>query len=96
MIIYKCFVFQRMLFFSNKENQCVFGILTLLHKQKSTYTKMFKETKVSHTTLQRVLSGLQKQNLITKYDIGHKKVDYEITDKGDKVLLLLRELKKLL
>ena len=85
-----------MLFFTSKENQCIFRILTILHNKKSTYTKMFRDTKVSHTTLQRVLMKLQEQNLISKYDIGHKKVDYEISDRGVKILLLLRELKKYL
>ncbi len=85
-----------MLFFSTKENHCVFGVLTVLQQKKSTYTKMFRETKVSHTTLQLVLEKMQATGLIAKYDIGHKKVDYEITKKGTHCLLLLRDLKKVL
>lgn len=57
---------------------------------------MFKETKVSHTTLQNVLCKMQENHLINKYDIGHKKVDYEITEKGLKCLLVLREFKRVL
>ncbi len=85
-----------MLFFSTKENQCVFGVLTVLQQKKSTYTKMFRQTKVSHTTLQLVLEKMLSHNLIVKYDIGHKKVDYDITKKGMQCLLLLRELKRIL
>ncbi len=91
-----CFEFSLMLFFSTKENQCVFGVLTALQQRKSTYTKMFRETKVSHTTLQLVLEKMQTSGLIAKYDIGHKKVDYEITKKGTQCLVLLHELRKLL
>jgi len=39
---------------------------------------------------------MQENHLINKYDIGHKKVDYEITEKGLKCLLVLRELKRTL
>ncbi len=85
-----------MLFFNTKENLCLFGILSVLHRNKSTYTKMFRETKVSHTTLQLALEKMQKEGLIAKYDIGHKKVDYEITKKGTQCLILLQEVKKLL
>lgn len=74
----------------------MYGILLLLYKQKSTYTKMFKQTKVSHITLQRALRQLQEQHLINKYDIGHKKVDYDISEKGIKVLFNLQELRKYL
>lgn len=84
-----------MLFFNSQENKCIFGILMILHKEKSTYTKMFKQTKVSHITLQRALFQLQQEHLIMKYDIGHKKVDYKITEKGIKVLVSLQELKRL-
>ena len=95
MLIFICFEFFLMLFFSTKENHCVFGVLTALYQRKSTYTKMFRDTKVSHTTLQLVLEKMQSSGLIVKYDIGHKKVDYEITKKGTQCLLLLLELKKL-
>ena len=58
---------------------------------------MFRKTKVSHTTLQSVLKELNEKEFIVKYDIGHQKVDYEITNKGKKmfkVLLQLTELAK--
>lgn len=85
-----------MLFFNSQENKCIFGILSMLYREKSTYTAMFKHTKVSHITLQRALVQLQNESLIKKYDIGHKKVDYLITEKGTKVLLSLQGLKKIM
>jgi len=76
-----------------RENRCILEVLGILDKGKSKYGKMFKETKVSHTTLQRVLKYLVKKRFIKKSDIGHMKVDYEITTKGRKLLKLLADLK---
>ena len=78
--------------FNFREISCIYEILQILNKGKSKYSKMFKETKVSHTTLQRVLNELIEKKFVNRYDIGHKKVDYEITDKGRKLLMLLSEL----
>ena len=76
-----------------REDSCVLRVLQILDKRKSKYGKMFKETKVSHTTLQRVLKYLVKKKFIKKHDIGHMKVDYEITRNGRKLLKLLTDLK---
>ena len=75
---------------------CTIEILRLLSKNKSKYTFMFKTTKVSHTTLQLVLEELMEKGLIEKYDIGHKKVDYEITKKGLKLFDSLMKIEKIL
>ena len=56
---------------------------------------MFRKTKVSHTTLQSVLRGLTEKGFIVKYDIGHQKVDYEVTNKGKKLLAVLIQLNDL-
>lgn len=78
---------------SSRESSCILEILQILDKGKSKYGRMFKETKVSHTTLQRVLKYLARKKFIKKHDIGHMKVDYEITNKGRKLLKLLNDLK---
>ena len=52
--------------FDFTENRCIFEILRILSKGKSKYSKMFKETKVSHTTLQRVLKDLEKKYLLSR------------------------------
>ena len=79
-----------------RENRCILDVLRILDKRKSKYGKMFKETKVSHTTLQRVLTYLAKKKFIKKHDIGHMKVDYEITKRGRKLLKSLSELEEIL
>ena len=56
---------------------------------------MFRKTKVSHTTLQSVLRELTEKGFIVKYDIGHQKVDYEITQRGRRLLVVLLELNQL-
>jgi len=70
--------------------------LKILEKGKSKYTKMFKQTKVSHTTLQSVLKDLTEKKFIKRKVIDHMNVDYEITEKGRKLLRRLEELKELL
>jgi DNA-binding HxlR family transcriptional regulator len=57
---------------------------------------MFKETRVSHTTLQGVLSELTRKKFVKKHDIGHQNVDYEITEKGRRLLQLLLNLQEIL
>ena len=79
-----------------RENSCILKVLKMLDRGKSKYTKMFKETKVSHTTLQRVLKYLAKKKFIKKHDIGHMKVDYEITSKGRRLLKSLVDLEEIL
>ena len=83
--------------FDFAEVRCIFEVLRMLNTRKSKYSEMFRKTKVSHTTLQSVLKELNEKEFIVKYDIGHQKVDYEITNKGKKKfkdLLQLTELAK--
>ena len=82
--------------FDTAEARCLLGVLKLLVKEKSKYSILFKSTRVSHTTLQSVLKEAENKKLIVKYDIGHQNVDYEITDKGKKLLRKLEEIKMLL
>ncbi len=78
------------------ENKCILEVLKILNKGKSKYSIMFKETGVSHTTLQSTLKGLVQKKFIKKHDIGHQNVDYEITGQGNKLLSKLIELKEIL
>ncbi len=80
--------------FSSKENQCLIEVLKILSKGNSKYGTMFKKTKVSHTTLQRVLKWLLERGFIIKYDVGHMNVDYEISEKGRRLLDLLIQVVK--
>ncbi len=82
--------------FDFTETKCIREVLKILSKRKSKYSKMFRETKVSHTTLQRVLRGLEKKKFIQKHDIGHQNVDYEINEKGRKLLIILLQLQEIL
>ena len=82
--------------FDSKEAYCILEVLKILNKGKSKYNLMFRKTKVSHTTLQAVLKALEEKKFIKKYDIGHMKVDYEITEKGKKLHYLLLQLNELL
>jgi len=79
-----------------KEASCIIQILVLLNKKKNKYNQMFKTTKVSHTTLQNSLKELINKKFIKKHDIGHMKVDYEITEKGKKLLEILLNLQEIL
>ncbi|MDD4878547.1 MAG: winged helix-turn-helix domain-containing protein [Candidatus Nanoarchaeia archaeon] len=81
--------------FEFAEVRCIVDILNLLNTQKSKYNLMFRKTRVSHTTLQSVLKELADKNFIVKYDIGHQKVDYEITSKGKRLLEILLHLKQI-
>ncbi len=81
--------------FEFKEIKCIFEILKMLNIGKSKYTTMFRKIKVSHTTLQSVLRELAEKEFIVKYDIGHQKVDYEVTNKGRKLLAIMFQLKEL-
>lgn len=55
------------------------------------YNWLFRETKVSHTTLQSVLSYLIKKEFVQKNIQG-----YVISERGEKVLKKLIDLKRLL
>lgn len=78
------------------EAQCVLKILQILDHGKSKYSTFFKESKASHSTLQKVLKELVKKKFIKKDDIGHMRVDYSITGKGNKLLGILEDLDLLL
>ena len=82
--------------FDFAEVRCIFNVLKILNNGKSKYSIMFKETKMSHTTLQNVLKNLTEKKFIKKYDIGHMNVDYEINEKGRKLLRKLGELEEIL
>ena len=81
--------------FDFAEVRCIFEVLKILNIGKSKYSDMFRKTKVSHTTLQSVLKELAKKEFIVKYDIGHQKVDYELTNRGKKLLVVLAQLNEL-
>jgi len=81
--------------FEFAELRCILEVLKTLNASKSKYSKMFKKTKVSHTTLQSVLKELTEKGFILKYNTGHQKVDYEMTQKGRKLLSNLLQLKDL-
>ena len=81
--------------FDFAEVRCIFEVLKMLNIGKSKYSDMFRKTKVSHTTLQSVLKELAKKEFIVKYDIGHQKVDYELTNRGKKLLVVLAQLNEL-
>lgn len=82
--------------FNFAEVRCIFEILKMLNIRKSKYGDMFRKTKVSHTTLQSVLKELADKEFIVKHDIGHQKVDYEITSKGRKIFTILLQLNELI
>jgi predicted transcriptional regulator len=70
------------------EERCVLEVLKILEKKKARYSVMFKQTKVSHTTLQNVLKDLLGRKFISKDEEG-----YVISDKGKKFFKKLEELK---
>lgn len=73
------------------EERCTVEVLRILEKKRARYSMMFKQTKVSHTTLQNVLKYLLEKEFISKND-----GDYEISDEGQKLLRKLEELKGIL
>ena len=77
--------------FNSKENQCLYVVLKMLKGKEQTYGAMFKKTKVSHTTLQKVLSYLSDKKFIYKSEKG-----YEIIDDGSDLLDLLMDLRDFL
>ncbi len=79
-----------------KEFRCILAVLEILMMNTGTYTSMLKRTKVSHTTLQRVLTNLANVGAITKRELGHRKVEYKITAKGRKLFKHLHGVRELL
>ncbi len=77
--------------FNFVEIKCTLQVLEILEKRKTRYSVLFKKTKVSHTTLQKVLKDLLKKKFILKKEEG-----YKINEKGKKFLRKLEELKEIL
>ena len=80
----------RCMIFKSKENQCTLQVLEILQKKVRAYGFLFKETKVSHTTLQSVLKYLVEKGFISKIDDG-----YKILDKGKILSKKLFEVKEI-
>lgn len=78
------------------EAKCTLEVLFMLSKEKSKYNEMFRITKVSHTTLQSVLKELESKKFIKKNEIGTVNTEYEITDRGRKLLIQLEDIRDLL
>jgi len=81
--------------FEFAEVKCILEVLKILNKGKSKYSIMFKKTKFSHTTLQSVLKSLTTKKFIKRYNKGHQDVNYEITEKGKKLLNIILELSEM-
>ena len=81
--------------FEFAEIKCILEVLRILDKGKSKYSILFKETKVSHTTLQSVLKKLVEKGFVKRDVIDHMKVDYLIAEKGEKLFDNLEKLKRL-
>ena len=77
--------------FKFKENQCLLEVLRILNKNNTTYGKFYKETKVSHTTLQRVL-----YYLIDKKFVNKTKEGYKLNNRGKLLLEKLNEINSIL
>jgi len=82
--------------FWNKEINCTYGVLLILNKGTSKYKLMYREIKVSHTILQKVLKTLLRKGFITRQDLGHMKVNYQITKEGQELFETLNKLQKLI
>lgn len=78
------------------EAQCIIHVLAILSREKSRYNEMFRATKFSHTTLQSVLKELEEKKFIKKTELSGMNTEYEVSDKGKKLLDQLETLKMLL
>lgn len=79
-----------------KEAKCTIQVLEILNKGSSKYKTMFRETKISHTTLQGVLKELIQKDFIERKDNGKNDIDYRINEKGKELIILLNKINKLL
>jgi len=77
--------------FKFRENECLYQVLEILNKKHSTYGKIFRETKFSHTTLQKVLKYLIQNKFIDKTENN-----YSINEKGNKLFETLKKIKEIL
>jgi len=70
-------------------------LLSFVQKEKTAYyTIIFRELKISHEKLQKLLNQMMKKGCLKKI-ISSNKCHYEITDHGKKCLGYLRELEAL-
>ncbi len=72
------------------ENKCILMVLELLNQRPYRYSELFKKTKVSHTTLQKVLGDLINKNFIENIE-----GNYSQKDNGLKLLRLIKQIKEL-
>jgi len=80
--------------FDSSKNKCVFHILRILSNSSTTYSELFRRTKVSHITLQTALKEMAEREIMYKHDNKNFKKEYSITKKGRKLLELLKELNR--
>ncbi|MFA5070934.1 MAG: winged helix-turn-helix domain-containing protein [Candidatus Pacearchaeota archaeon] len=73
--------------FDSSENKCIIKTLSILTKEESTYSDLFRITKFSHITLQNSLKILLEKKFIQREDSK-----YKITDKGKNLFKKLEEL----
>ena len=81
--------------FNSKEDSCAIEILEVLSKGKNKYMKIYSELDFYFNTYQKAIEFLIKKELVSREELGYKKVDYFITGKGVRFLelgLLVREM----
>ncbi len=76
-------------------NRCTLKVLRILSNGTSKYSLMFKETKVSDDTLQKVLKFLVKEGYVEKTALDKLNTKYDITDRGIKLLKGMEGLEKI-
>ena len=81
--------------FSIKIVKSLYEVLYMLNKNNENYAYMYKNSKISHETLQTALKYLRNKGFVTKKDKGHKKSFYEISERGKKYFSVMKELKEL-
>jgi len=74
------------------KEKCIIQVLKILERKKTKYSALFKETKVSHITLQNALKEMVRASFFKKEDDE----GYNITEKGRKLLRKLDELEEIL
>lgn len=78
--------------FDSSKNKCILTILIVLVHLPSSYSALFRKTKVSHVTLQTALKELLEKKLIERVENKGFGIQYSITEKGR---LVLRRMKYL-
>ena len=74
--------------FNSKEDFCAIEILKILLKGKNKYIKIYSELGFYFNTDQKSIEFLVNKDLISREELGYKKVDYSITEKGKEFLKL--------